>query len=73
MILPTFAVAFSIFLTLPLGAQSKPAAGPVQIPVSVNGRIQRIEANVVEISMGKNEPPLQLSLKELMEVYKVPG
>lgn len=73
MIHPTFGVAFSIFLTLPLGAQSKPAAGSAQNPVSDNRHIQRIEANVVEMSMGENEPPLQLGLEKLMEVYRVPG
>jgi CubicO group peptidase (beta-lactamase class C family) len=60
-------------LTLPLRAQSGPAAASAQNPVSDNGRIQRIEANVVEVSMGEKEPPLRLGLQKLMEVYKVPG
>jgi CubicO group peptidase (beta-lactamase class C family) len=71
---PTLAVTFLIFLlTLPLRAQSGPAAASAQNPVSDNGRIQRIEANVVEVSMGEKEPPLRLGLQKLMEVYKVPG
>lgn len=36
-------------------------------------RIQRIEANVVDIPLGANESPLRLNLKELMKVYKVPA
>lgn len=51
-------VVFSICLTLPLGAQQ---------------RIERIEANVVDLPMGDKEPPLRLDLAKLMEVYKVPG
>lgn len=73
MIHPACAVAFSIFVTLLLGAQSKPAAGSAQNPVSDSGHIQRIEANVVEMSMGENQLPLQLGLQKTMELYKVPG
>lgn len=35
--------------------------------------IQRIEAKAVEVALSPNEPPVQLSLQELMEVYKIPG
>jgi CubicO group peptidase (beta-lactamase class C family) len=73
MIHPSFAIAFSLFLTFLLEAQSKPAAGSAQTRVGDNARIQRVEANAVEISMGENEPPLRLSLQRLLEVYKVPG
>ena len=46
-------------------AQSK-AGDPAQ-------RIQRIEANAVDLAVHANEPPLQLSLQQLMELYKIPG
>jgi CubicO group peptidase (beta-lactamase class C family) len=46
-------------------AQSK-AGDPEQ-------RIQRIEAKAIDISPNANEPPLQLSLQKLMELYKIPG
>src|SRR5215469_15448393 len=36
-------------------------------------RISRIEAVVVDLPMGENEPPLRLDLQRLMELYKVPG
>jgi CubicO group peptidase (beta-lactamase class C family) len=69
----TFFAAFSIFLTLPLGAQSSPAAGSARNPASADRRIQRIEANLVEVATSDNQPPLRLPLQKLMEVYKVPG
>jgi len=36
-------------------------------------RIQRIEALVLDISMREKEPPLRLSLAQIMEAYNVPG
>ena len=50
---------------LPLRAQSKPANN--------DARIQRIEANAVDLPLGANEPPLRVGLKKLMEIYRVPG
>jgi hypothetical protein len=35
--------------------------------------IQRIEAKAVDVPLQANEPPLQLSLKKLMELYKIPA
>jgi len=35
--------------------------------------IRRIEAQAVDLSLNPNEPPLQLSLQKLMELYKIPG
>jgi CubicO group peptidase (beta-lactamase class C family) len=35
--------------------------------------IRRIEAKAVEVPLRANEPPLQLSLKKLMELYKIPA
>jgi CubicO group peptidase (beta-lactamase class C family) len=36
-------------------------------------RIERVENGFPSISLGENEPPLQVNLQKLMEVYKVPG
>src|ERR1700753_1099797 len=36
-------------------------------------RIRRIESGLPPISLGEDEPPLQLTLQKLMELYKVPG
>jgi len=60
-------------VTLPPGAQSQTPAGSAQNPDAQEARIHRIEATVVDMPMGENEPPLRLELKKLMELYKVPG
>ena len=36
-------------------------------------RIQRVENSLPPISFGKNKSPLQLTLRKLMEIYRVPG
>jgi CubicO group peptidase (beta-lactamase class C family) len=36
-------------------------------------RIARVENDFPSIPLGGNEPPLQINLQKLMEVYKVPG
>ncbi len=36
-------------------------------------RIQRVENGIAPIALADNEPPLQLKLQKLMELYKVPG
>lgn len=61
---PVIAVALSLNITLTLGAQS---------PAVDTARIHRIEATVVDMPMGENEPPLRLDLPKLMQLYKVPG
>ena len=35
--------------------------------------IQRVETNAAYLALGANEPPLHLSLQQLMELYKIPG
>lgn len=70
---PVLAVAFLMCVTLPLSAQSQTSAGSAQNPDAQEARIHRIEATVVDMPMGENEPPLRLELKKLMELYKVPG
>src|SRR5437762_3959201 len=67
------AVAFSIYITLPLGAQSKSSAGSAQNPGADKARIHRIEASVVDMPIGGDELPLRLDLQKLMQLYKVPG
>ena len=36
-------------------------------------RIQRVEEDFPKVALGANEPPLELSLRKAMEIYKVPG
>jgi CubicO group peptidase (beta-lactamase class C family) len=61
-----------IHTTLHLAAPSKPSASSAQNP-DLEARIRRIEATVVDMPIGENEPPLRLDLHKLMEIYRVPG
>ncbi len=36
-------------------------------------QIEKLEDTAVDVSLGPNEPPLQLSLQKLMELYKIPA
>jgi len=60
---PILAVGLSLYIAVALGAQSDADAA----------RIHRIEATVVDMPMGENEPPLRLDLPKLMQLYNVPG
>lgn len=42
-------------------------------PPDQQALIQKLEATAVDVSLGPNEPPLQLSLQKLMELYKIPA
>jgi CubicO group peptidase (beta-lactamase class C family) len=53
-------------LTPQAASQSKPAADQ-------EAHIQKLEDTAVDVSLGPNEPPLQLSLQKLMELYKIPA
>ncbi len=68
-----FAVASWMCLASHLAAQSKASAGSVQNPGDEEARIRRIEATVVDMPIGENEPHLRLDIVKLMEIYKVPG
>ena len=41
-------------------------------PVDQQAHIQKLEDTAVDVSLGPNEPPLQLSLQKLMESTKSP-
>ena len=59
--------------------QERPAAGPKaaagapEQAARQDERIRKIEATALDIPMGENEPPVRLSLAQLMELYEVPG
>jgi CubicO group peptidase (beta-lactamase class C family) len=58
------------------GAQTNPPAKPAGNAAASSGqeaRIQRIEAQVLDLPMGEKEPPLRLNLAQAMQVYNVPG
>ena len=65
------AAAFLISVTPRMGART--SAPSATNPDAQGARIQRIEAAVVDLPMGANQPPLRLDLQKLMELYKVPG
>jgi CubicO group peptidase (beta-lactamase class C family) len=58
------AVAASLLALLPLEAQ---------VPPSDRERVEQIEANTVAVQLTPNQPPLKLSVKQLMDAYRVPG
>jgi CubicO group peptidase (beta-lactamase class C family) len=43
------------------------------VTLSAQSTLRPIEANVVDLPLGGNEPPLRLNLDELMRAYNVPG
>jgi CubicO group peptidase (beta-lactamase class C family) len=69
----TTAASLTIFTVLAAAssAHSKPQSNSGDAQVAA--RIQRVEKGIPPIPLGANEPPLQLSLQRLMEVYKVPA
>jgi CubicO group peptidase (beta-lactamase class C family) len=63
--------AVAVFLSA--SAFSLPKPQPETTDAQLAARIQHVENGIPPISLGENEPPLQLSLTELMKIYKVPG
>lgn len=43
------------------------------IPAELAERIQRVEAGTLSVAVEDGQPPVQLTLQKLMEIYKVPG
>ena len=70
---PLLALAFWTYVTLPAGAQSKTSAASAQTLTADKARIHRIETDLVDMPMGKSEPPLRLNLRRVMDLYKVPA
>jgi CubicO group peptidase (beta-lactamase class C family) len=63
------AIALSLIVSAP--AQSNPQRG--QKNSDDTARIQRVENGIPPIPLSGAEPPLQLNLEKLMQLYKVPG
>jgi CubicO group peptidase (beta-lactamase class C family) len=62
------AIALSLIISSP--AQSNPKRGPKD---SDAARLQRVENGIPPIPLSGTEPPLQLNLEKLMQLYKCPG
>ena len=56
-----------------LCAATRPGSGSSQVSSQLAARIQRVENGIPPISFSDAAPPLQLSLEQLMQLYKVPG
>lgn len=63
----SFVLFSTAFFCLP------PAASPQSIVPGQQSHIQAIETKAVDVSWDANQPPLQLSLQKLMELYRIPG
>ena len=68
--IPRKATLLSVVL-LTISAAASPQ--PDNPDATTAARIQRVENGIPPISLGANEAPIQLSLPELMKIYKVPG
>ncbi|MGA2978484.1 MAG: serine hydrolase domain-containing protein [Terriglobales bacterium] len=66
------AVFIIIIFALLAGASPNPPMARGD-DAQVAARIQRVENGIPPISLGASEPPLQLNLQRLMEIYKVPA
>jgi CubicO group peptidase (beta-lactamase class C family) len=60
-------------LVLILAATARPNPKPAQTSSELAERIQRVENGIPPIPFSDAEPPLRLSLEQLMQLYKVPG
>ena len=60
----------ALFFAVQLGHASQASA---QTPPDQNARIHRIETATFELRVAENEPPVQLDLPKLMDLFKVPA
>ncbi len=67
----TLIFAIAVSLMVPAPAQSHPERGQNDSAVAV--RMQRVENGIPPIPLSATEPPLQLNIEKLMQLYKVPG
>lgn len=66
-------VALTCVIAISLMVSAFAAPKPETNDPQLAARIQRVENGIPPISLGPNEAPLQLSVQELMKIYKVPG
>src|SRR5271169_2930344 len=73
--MPKRLLLVSISLILAASAISLPAqnAAPKNSPAAIEERIRRVENGIPPIPLGPDQPPLQFTLQQLMDVLKVPG
>src|ERR1700739_4199428 len=61
-----------ILFTLALLFAGSPASSQT-IAENQRARVKNIETDMVEVSVNASEPPLQMSLQKILDLYKVPG
>ncbi len=73
--IPAFALAapLAVCLASSVNAQSAPADTKSAQPADQTERIRRIESSAALIPQAEGKPPINLSVQELMEKFKVPG
>lgn len=68
-----FVLLACIVLSFTVSGSALPNAKSGQNDSDLNARIQRVEEGIPPISLGDSEPPLQLNVQKLMQIYKVPA
>jgi CubicO group peptidase (beta-lactamase class C family) len=63
----------AVALVLILCAATRPNPKTEQTSSELAARIQRVENGIPPIPFSDTEPPLHLTLEQLMQIYKVPG
>jgi|HubBroStandDraft_1064217.scaffolds.fasta_scaffold00722_10 CubicO group peptidase (beta-lactamase class C family) len=63
---------FILFASVALSLIAQ-ATAQSQLQTDVAARIQRVESGIPPIPLSASEPPQQLTLEKLMEIYKCPG
>jgi CubicO group peptidase (beta-lactamase class C family) len=66
-------IGLACVLSSAIAQSAKVQATNNDASLSTAQRIERVENGFAPIPLGGNEPPLQVNLQKLMEVYKVPG
>jgi CubicO group peptidase (beta-lactamase class C family) len=68
-----FVLLSTVTVVLILCAAARPNPKPAQSSSELAARIQRVENGIPPIPLSDTAPPVQLSLEQWMNLYKVPG
>src|SRR5689334_4345071 len=71
--LKRFTATSAIAFLLPVSVAAFPRPRPDSSQTDLDARIQRVEKGAPPIDLGASEPPLHLTLEQLMDAFKVPG
>src|SRR5580692_11643487 len=68
-----FVLLSTVTVVLILCAAARPNPKPAQSSSELAARIQRVKNGIPPIPLSDTAPPVQLSLEQWMNLYKVPG